>query len=393
MKRFISVKTAALLIFVALAAGCSSENNEKSSSVEGTVSSEFSSESSAGSTSKEEKSSEETSSSSIIEEPETVKISDITEPLGDTGLRVYLLPDGKDYYIVGVQGSLAIINGSDEKILSVDFATGKTAEKEIRVIDEDEWGRYGLSLVNGFPIEIDNYGGKLTVYDKSFRTISENTISEEGDIGSQIIGNYIMWKKSENILCYAKVEDDGSVNTGEIAVKLPEKMILSHCAGTINDKEWIVSYYSFDDIGSVYGILNRETGEVAPLNASENGYPYAIGGKILINVDKSTTAELFAPDNLSDKKVIELPEGAVLVDTNDNEKSIYYYTDLPSEKEGHRAFTIYRYSISDGKLVGTISEEILADEISAINVSECGEYAVIDAFVNNCSQLLFGKFR
>ena len=110
-------------------------------------------------------------------------------------------------------------------------------------------------------------------------------------------------------------------------------------------------------------------------------------------MDKSTTAELFAPDNLSDKKVIELPEGAVLVDTNDNEKSIYYYTDLPSEKEGHRAFTIYRYSISDGKLVGTISEEILADEISAINVSEYGEYAVIDAFVNNCSQLLFSKFR
>ena len=221
MKRFISVKTAALLIFVALAAGCSSENNEKSSSVEGTVSLEFSSESSADSTSKEEKSSEETSSSSIIEEPETVKISDITEPLGDTGLRVYLLPDGKDYYIVGVQGSLAIINVSDEKILSVDFATGKTAEKEIRVIDEDEWGRYGLSLVNGFPIEIDNYGGKLTVYYKSFRTISENTISEEGDIGGLIIGNYIMWKKSGNILCYAKVEDDGSVNTGEIAVKLP----------------------------------------------------------------------------------------------------------------------------------------------------------------------------
>ena len=127
------------------------------------------------------------------------------------------------------------------------------------------------------------------------------------------------------------------------------------------------------------------------MSISGSDYPAAVDGVICIN--EGTHAELFSPDNPSEKKVIDLPEGAVLIPSDEKTKSLYFYTDLPSEKEGYRAFSLYRYNVTDGKLIDKITEDIPSEEISVINISEYGDYAVMDVFLNNSSQIILRKLR
>ena len=389
MKKKSFLKLAALLISVSLAAGCSVPDTETSTSTKETAAAEAKSEPPVSDTAKEEKTPGETSVSSEAEEPKTVEINDFTKPFGDTEFRVYEAPEGKDYYIIDIQGGIALIDVDNGPVTTVDLSTGETAEKEVRVISEDDWGRYGTSLVNGFPVEIDYFERKVTVFDRSFQIISENTIPDTGGTNVFFAGNYFMWCKEGNILCYTQIDGDGSVKTGEIAAKPPEDMILSYCSGFVNENELVVSYYSLNDYSSDYGILYMDTGEVVPLSISESSYSNAAGGNIVISEYGCTSAELFDPEKPSVKKVIEIPAGATIITPDENAESLYFYSDLPSEKEGFRSLSIYRYDISEGSLTAKITEEIPAEYAYISNVSEYGDYAVFSAYINETARMLF----
>ena len=331
----------------------------------------------------------EETGASQAENPKAVEISNITKPFGDAGFRVYELPDEKQYNIIDVQDGLAMIEVDGGPVITVDLSTGATAEKEGRVISDDDWARYGKSILNGFPVEIDYYEGKVTVFDKSLQIISENTIPELCDAAVFFTKDYFTWCREGNILCCGEIGEDGSIKIEETAAKLPEDMTLSYCEGRVNENELIIAYNSLNNYNSNYGILCTDTGEVVPLNISDNGYSLPAGGSIVLSECGSTSAELFNPDNPSVKKVIELPVGATLVTPDENVKSIYFYTDLPSEKEGFRSLSVYRYDISDGRLTGKITEDVPGECAYIARVCEYGDYAVLNAYIDDYDRILF----
>ncbi|MGN0577777.1 MAG: hypothetical protein ACI4J4_04065 [Ruminiclostridium sp.] len=383
------LKSAALLLSVSLIAGCNISGVEISTVTKETEVSEASAEPPVSDTAKEEETTGEASASSEAGEPKPVEINEITAPFGDTALRVYELPEDKDYYVVDIEGSFAMLSVNDGPVTAVDFSTGETAEKEGRALSEEDWGRYSTAIVNGFPAEVDCFDGKITVFDQSFRVISENTLSLGSETLSFFTDNYYLWCNEENILSYAEIGGDGSVKTGEIRAKLPEDMILSYFPRFVSENELIVSYYSLNDYSSDYGILYMDTGEVVPLSISESSYLTAAGGNIVISEYGSTVVELFDPEKPSVKKVVELPAGATMITPDGNAESIYFYTDLPSEKEGFRSLSIYRYDISDGELTAKLTDEIPGDYAYISNVSECGDYVILSAYINEYARILF----
>ncbi|MGN0655701.1 MAG: hypothetical protein ACI4KR_02825 [Ruminiclostridium sp.] len=391
MKKKSFLQIAALLLSVSLAAGCSVPDIQISTVTKETdaaVTSETT-EPPTDDTANEEKTPEETSASSEDGEQKPVEITDITKPYADTELRIYELPDEKEYYVFDLQGSLALLDVLDGNVMAVDLTTGKTGEKESREISDDEWGRYGTSIVNGFPFETDSYLGKITIFDRSFQVISEKTLSEQEGFYCAVAGNFLTWCKEGNIFCYAEIGDDGSIETGEVAVKLPEEKTLSYCVNMINENEFIISYYDFSDYGSTYGILYRDTGEVVPIRVSSTANIACSGGNIIISEYGNSDVEIFNPENPDVIKTVVVPAGANFIMSDRNVESFYFYADNVSEKEGHRSLSIYRYDISSGRLTGTVTTDVEGDYAYISKVSEYGDYAVFNASMGNSTGLLF----
>ncbi len=394
MKKKSFLQIAALLLSFSLAAGCSVPDIQISTVTKETdaaVTSETTSEQSVSDTAKEEKTPEETSASSGEGEQKPVEITDITKPYADTELLIYELPDKKEYYVFDLQGSLALLDDSDGNTMALDLTTGKIAEKEKREVGEDDWGRYSTSIVNGFPFETDSTLGKITIFDRSFQVISEKTLSEQGDLYCNATGNFFTWCKEGNIFCYAEIGEDGSVETGEVPVKLPEGQVLSYCVDMINGNEFIVYYYDSSDYVSTYCILYRDTGEVVPIRVSDTANIACSGGNIIISEYGNSEVEIFNPENPDLIKTVVVPAGANFIMSDRNVESFYFYTDNASEKEGYRSFSIYRYDIESGRLNGTLTADVEGDYAYISKVSEYGDYAVFNASVGNSGGLLFWK--
>lgn len=393
MKKKSFLQIAALLISVSLAAGCSLPDIEittvtkESDPVETSVSTE---EQPAEDTANKENTPEETSVSEDGEQ-KPVEITDIAKPYRDTELLIYDMPDEKEYYVFDLKGSLALIDDAEGNTMALDLTTGKIAEKERREIGYDDWGRYSTAIVNGFPFETDSQLGKITIFDRSFRVISENTLSEQGDLYCIAAGNFLTWCKEGNIFCYAEIGEDGSVTVGEVPVNIPEGQVLSYCVDMINENEFILYYYDTSNYSSTYCILYRDTGEVVPIRVSDTANVVCSGGNIIISEYGNSEVEIFNPENPDLIKTVVVPAGANFIMSDRNVKSLYFYTDNASEKEGYRSFSIYRYDIESGRLNGTLTADVEGDYAYISKVSEYGDYAVFNASVGNSGGILFWK--
>lgn len=378
MKKKCFLKIAALLLSVFLASGCDDSDTQPKS-----VASETASETSVSDTVKEG------TDSSVTDAKKPIKITDFTKPYEGTELRIYELPEEKDYYVSDLKDSLALLNVSNDSFAALDFSSGALSEKESREVNEDDWGRYNTSIVNGFPIETDSNLGKITIFDRRFQVISEKTLSGREDFYCAVAGNFLTWCKEGNIFCYAEIGNDGSVEAGEVSVKLPEEKTLSYCVNMINENEFIISYYDSADYGNTYGILYRDTGEVVPIRVSEDSSVFCADGNIIISESGSSEAEIFNPENPDVIKTVSVPAGASLIVSGRNVKSLYFYTDNVSEKAGHRSLSIYRYDISSGRLTGTVTTDVEGDYAYIANVTEYGEYAVLNTSMGNSTKLVF----
>ena len=375
---------AALLLSVSLAAGCSI-SDIRPKETNDSVTSEIVSETAVGDTAQIE-----TSLSSEDEAEKPVEITDFTKPYEGTELRIYELPEEKDYYVSALRGNIALLYVSDDSAtMALDLSTGLSFKENSKEISEDDWGRYNTSIVNGFPFETDSYLGKITIFDGSFQVISEKTLSEQEDFYCATAGNFLTWCKEGNVFCYAEIGDDGSVETGEVAVKLPEGNALSYCSNSINENEFIISYYNPSDYDSTYGILYRDTGEVVPIRVSDDSYVSCADGSIIISEYGNSEVEIFNPENPYLIKTLAVPAGASLIMSDGYVESLYFYTDNASKKTGYRSLSIYRYDISSGRLTATVTTDVEGDYAYISEVSEYGDYAVFSTSMGNSTRLLF----
>lgn len=392
MKKNTFVKITALLLSAVLATGCSGGKTETIEITENTSSAEdlpvsVNSDNESDSTAKESN----PVSGETSDVQKSIDISGFTKPFGDSELRYYESPDGKDYTISGIKSKLALVDIYEGGCIAVDLCTGETAEKESGIISEDDWGRYGTYIVGDYLAETDAYQGTVTIYDKNFKTVEEEKLSDVEWTNFYLAENYILWYKEGNILCYAKIGDDGSITKGEIAVKLPEDMMLSFCCGIINENEFIINYYNYSDYNSHFGVLYMDTGEVVSLRSLNDDYPLVVDKKIVFSEYNSNKAEIFDPEYPSVTKEFEAPVGTSLINTSSDNKSLYFCSDSPSEKEGYHSVSLYRYDISDGKLTASYTTDIEGDYIYIGNAIECEDYVVLNVFIDESAFIIYWK--